>query len=95
MTATLRITVNRSDEVLKVPNQALRFHPPDAAASDAPTMWTLGGDSRPVPVPVALGLADDRSTEIRSSQVVAGQPVVIGIAAPAADRGPFGIRLGF
>jgi HlyD family secretion protein len=95
MTATLRITINRSDEVLKVPNQALRFRPPGAAANDGSTVWLLDPDGRPAPVAVALGLTDDRSTEIRSSQVAAGRPVAIGIADPAGDRGPFGLRLGF
>lgn len=95
MTATLRITVNRSGEVLKVPNQALRFRPPGAAASDRPTVWTLGGDGRPGPVPVALGLADDRNTEVSTSALAAGQFVIIGIADPPRDRGPFGIRIGF
>jgi len=94
MTATLRITVDRSDDVLKVPNQALRFRPPGAAANDGATVWLLDANGRPAPVAVALGLTDDRSTEIRSGQVAAGQRVVIG-AEPAADRGPFGIRLGF
>jgi HlyD family secretion protein len=95
MTATLRIAVNHSDEVLKVPNQALRFRPPGAAANVGATVWLLDADGRPMPVAVALGLTDDRSTEIRSGQVAAGQPVAIGIAEPATDRGPFGIRLGF
>ena len=95
MTATLRITVNRSNEVLKVPNQALRFRPPGAAANDGATVWLLDANGRPASVAVAVGLTDDRSTEIRSGQVAAGQPVVIGINEPAADRGPFGIRLGF
>jgi HlyD family secretion protein len=95
MTATLRIVVNHSDEVLKVPNQALRFRPPGAASSDGATVWLLDAHDRPVPVAVALGLTDERSTEIRSGQVAAGQPVVIGIPEPAADRGPFSIRLGF
>jgi HlyD family secretion protein len=94
MTATLRITVNRSDEVLKVPNQALHFRPPGAVASNGATVWTLGPDGRPAPATVAVGLADDRSSEIRSGALTAGQSVVIGIAEPPAERAPFGIHLG-
>lgn len=95
MTATLRITVTRSDDVLKVPNQALRFHPPEAAARDGATVWTLAADGRPTPVSVAVGVADDRSAEIRSGALTPGQPVVIGIADPPTDSGPLGVRLGF
>ena len=69
-----------------MPNQALRFRPPGATANDGATVWLLDAHDRPVPVAVALGLTDDRSTEIRSGQVAAGQPVVIGIPEPAADR---------
>ncbi len=95
MTAMLRITVNHSDDVLKVPNPALRFRPPGTAAGDGATVWTLGADGRPAPVTVALGLGNDRSTEIRASGLAVGQPVVIGIADPPPNRRPFGIRLGF
>lgn len=95
MTATLRITVNRGDGVLKVPNQALRFHPPGAAASDGATVWTLGADGRPTPVAVSLGVADDHSSEIRAGALAAGQPIIIGMPDPPPDRGAFGIRLGF
>jgi HlyD family secretion protein len=95
MTATLRIIVNRSGGVLKVPNQALRFRPPGAVARDGASVWTLDSDGRPAPVTVAIGLADDRYSEIRSGALAAGQLVVTGVADPPAEPRPFGIRLGF
>jgi HlyD family secretion protein len=95
MTAMLRIAVSRREEVLKVPNEALRFHPPGTATNDGTAVWMLGADGRPTQAAVVTGLADDRSTEIRSGGLAERQPVIVGTADPPPDRGPLGIRLGF
>ena len=60
MTAQLRIVVSDSGEVLKVPNQALRFRPngssppsdrknANQASSASATVWLVGQDGRPNP----------------------------------------------
>lgn len=99
MTATLRITVNRSGEVLKIPTEALRFRPSaaldTAAPGDAATIWVPGGDGRPAPVAVGIGLSDESSAEVRTGPVAEGQPVIVGIAAAPSGRGILGLRLGF
>jgi HlyD family secretion protein len=101
MTASLRILIDEHAGLLKIPNQALRFRPEGekfaAEASDkgSATVWVIGKNSQPAPVPVTVGLSDDSGTEVRSSELREGQPVIVGIATPGEEAGPFGIRLGF
>lgn len=108
MTATLRITVSTSGELFKVPMQALHFRPPpavnaakkpheptSAVADTAATIWVLGPDGRPTPISVGIGVSDETSTEVRTSRLTEGQPVVVGIAERPSSRGYFGLRLGF
>jgi HlyD family secretion protein len=99
MTASLRIVVDESADVLKVPNQALRFRPQELAVgssgSGSATVWVIGTDGRPLPVPVTVGLSDNKGTELRAGALSEGQTVIIGTAAPELVwAGPLGFRLG-
>jgi HlyD family secretion protein len=85
MTAATRIVVAERRDVLRVPNQALRFSPGGLATVGAPArLWVLR-DGRPVAVPVRLGLDDDNFTEVLSvsGDLHAGDPVIV---AEANDR---------
>jgi HlyD family secretion protein len=101
MTAMLRIIVKDVANALKIPNAALRFTPPEGAAT-APgpqatlhatgpqadavaTVWTPGEDGRPTPVDIALGENDDTATEVVQGALEAGQQVIVG-AAVAEER---------
>jgi HlyD family secretion protein len=101
MTASLRILIDESVNVLKIPNQALRFRPKgqeratESPGSGSTILWVLGTNQRPSPVAVSLGRSDNNATELRSGELSVGQPVIIGIATAGAEAGPFGIRLGF
>jgi HlyD family secretion protein len=108
MTAQLQVTVNESGEIVKIPNQALRFRPASAsstgttdAALAAPssdgraTIWVVGAGGRAAPLLVKLGVSDDASTEVLEGAVVEGQPLIVGIANSQSQRGFLGIRLGF
>ena len=91
MTATVSIVTDRRDQVLRVPNQALRFTPsglrsasaqpgapPAAAGAGAKAqVWVLRG-GKPVSVGITTGLADDTYTEVRAGDLRAGDQVVIG-----------------
>lgn len=91
MTANVRIQVGRREGVLKVPNAALRFHPPDAgtqAAQATPPgrgnrqvaeqrVWVLGKDGRPLAVTVTTGLTDGTFTEITGGGLKEQDPVVV------------------
>jgi HlyD family secretion protein len=108
MTAQLRIVVRDTGEVLKVPNQALRFRPNgsgppsdrqnanQAASSEASaTVWLVGEDGRPNPTAVRLGASDDNSTALLEGRISEGQQLIVGVANSQKQRGYFGLRLGF
>jgi HlyD family secretion protein len=101
MTANLVIGIDESAEVLKIPNQALRFKPEgDARAGENPDMnsglvWVEDPKQGAVPVQVTLGRSDGNGTELRSGNLSEGQPVIVGVASGDAGAGPLGIRLGF
>lgn len=78
MTAASRIVIDQRDDVIRVPNQALRYAPSGlsgTAQPDHPQIWILR-DEEPVSVPVAAGLDDDNFTEILSGDVKPGDLVV-------------------
>jgi HlyD family secretion protein len=107
MTATTRITTQERHNVLRAPDQALRYTPGGlAAARPAPgapsatgrpgQVWVLR-DGHPVRVPVALGLDDDSFTEIVSGDLTAGEPVIVseqqGAAGGTRPTAPPPLRL--
>lgn len=81
MTATCRIVTARRDQVLRVPDLALRYSPgglaapPTASGNDQGEVWALR-QGRPVKVPVTLGLDDDSYSEIMGGSVKAGDAVI-------------------
>lgn len=94
MTANVKILVAKKENVLKIPNAALRFHPPMAgggqpgggAAQAAPGGHRTGGEQvwvlangRLQPIPVKLGLSDGTFTEVVEGALHEGQEVVIGL----------------
>jgi HlyD family secretion protein len=108
MTAQLRIAVSDTVDVLKIPNQALRFRPRDAgpapgrqsgntvtSSNGSATVWLVGGDGRPKPVAVKLGAIDDNGSALLEGPLTEGQQLIIGVANSQGQRGYFGIRLGF
>ena len=87
MTATIKIVVDRRDNVLRAPDQALRYSPAGhAAPSDSsgartplagwPQVWTLR-EGRPTAVPVQLGLQDGVYTEIVKGDLKPGDDLII------------------
>lgn len=105
MTATAEIVVQEVKDALTVPNQALRFAPPqpgEAAASRGFIESLLPGrprfrpasapraqsgkrvyvlrDGRPVAIPVAAGLSDERVTQIVKGDLKPGDEVIIDTA---------------
>src|SRR6476620_497047 len=108
MTAELRITVNDTGDVLKIPNQALRFRP--EATSMAPerplkqqtssagtlsTVWIIGTDGLPAPVTVHVGQSDDSGTQLLDGPRTQGQPLIGGVRNSPVPARVLGLRLGF
>lgn len=97
MTASIRIEIGRADDVLRVPSQALRYHPTGAARSPAADadgaaargrgaqLWVLA-DGVPRRVPVKPGLDDDSHVEIRGGELREGDLVIVSERAAAAAR---------
>jgi HlyD family secretion protein len=107
MTAELSILVSDTGNVLKIPNQALRFRPeatntaperpleqhPSAGTSS--TVWIVGANGHPTPVSVHVGQSDDSATQILDGPLTQGQPLIVGVGNSQAPAGLLGLRLGF
>ena len=78
MTAATRVVVDQRSDVIRVPNQALRYAPAGLADGREPSparVWLLR-EGHPTAVPVVLGLDDDAFTEIASGDVKPGEEVI-------------------
>jgi HlyD family secretion protein len=99
MTAAVTIETARADNVLKVPNAALRFKPADAGGTrparagsarppsngneDKGAVWLLSQD-RPTRVPVRTGISDGRDTAVLEGDLTPGTAVITGTASTTA-----------
>lgn len=89
MTASIACEVDRRDGVIKIPNAALRFRPPEAAArprpagpgaaKKGPEVWILQ-DGQPVPMPVTTGVTDGLFTEMVEGTLKEGQELLTGVS---------------
>jgi HlyD family secretion protein len=94
MTASLTFEIARRDDVLRVPNAALRFAPTPAmfaaidqapeSPSRGPRVWQLA-DGLLVPVPVEIGLSDGSQTELINSHLTEGMAVVTRVTIDGAE----------
>jgi HlyD family secretion protein len=94
MTATVSVEIARRDDVLRVPNAALRFTPTQetlAAFNSQPAaqpassrgqqrVWTLTDDQLRS-VPVATGLSDGQFTEIADAALQPGTAIVTSVSS--------------
>jgi HlyD family secretion protein len=103
MTAAVRIVTAQRADVLRVPNQALRFTPPHAKSAPMSSankidraqraVYRLEG-GHPVRVPIEVGLDDDAFSEVVGGSLAAGDTVVLGLAgAPSGTAGSSTPRL--
>lgn len=79
MTANVSLIVSSSKNVLRIPNAALRFVPPDAGkVSDykGAGVWVLE-NGKPTRVQVTTGVSDGSYTELVSGNLKAGQQVIV------------------
>jgi len=101
MTANVKILTNQVDDVLRIPNSALRFRPPDVqpAASKGPlvraagkrgdggtTIWIMDPDGKPKALKVKLGITDGNFTAVDSGDLKEGDPVITGSSGAVAAR---------
>jgi HlyD family secretion protein len=93
MTATVQFLTGDAENVLVVPNSALRIKPTPAMFAQArqrilindgddpssAILWTLDGKGRLDPVRVHTGLSDETHTEVTGQNLKAGTKIVIGV----------------
>jgi len=81
MTATAHIVILQRDEVLRVPDQALRYSPAGSRAVSQPAtdghgnVWVLR-DGQPLQVSLKIGLDDDNYAEVIEGDIHAGDRVI-------------------
>jgi HlyD family secretion protein len=86
MTATVSVEVARRNDVLRVPNAALRFRPADravAASNGHATLWMYDGDLHAVSV--QPGVSDGVFTEIADGAVAEGTRIATRMTIPGAS----------
>jgi HlyD family secretion protein len=107
MTANVTFVYAQKDDVLRVPNAALRFRPPPemlaaqpgnadarpaAQPPDRRTVWVLRG-GQPVAVRIRAGISDGSTTEVLEGELAPGDEVVTD--ATGGSRGiPAAMRRG-
>jgi HlyD family secretion protein len=88
MTATSRLIIDERIDVIRVPNQALRYTPGGIAGGrsrDQALVW-VQREQGPVAVPVVAGLQDDSSTEIVSGELNPGDQVIVAERLASSGR---------
>ena len=89
MTANVKVLTAEVDNVLRVPNAALRFRPldlkPDSSTvraagkkSAGSTIWILDQNGKPEQIQVKLGISDGNFTAVDSGDLKAGDRVITG-----------------
>jgi HlyD family secretion protein len=98
MTASTQIVVDQRNDVLRVPDQALRYAPgglagvaAGASVNGQTRVWVLR-NSQPVAVPVVLGLDDGNFTEIVKGDLQSGDQVITA-ETRGQTGGPPGLAL--
>jgi HlyD family secretion protein len=87
MTASTQIIVESRADVLRVPDQAVRYLPAGTApAGEGAARLFVLRDGKEVAVPVVLGLDDDSFTEIVSGELKPGDLVISAAQSAAAAR---------
>jgi HlyD family secretion protein len=81
MTATAKIVTAQRNDVLRIPDQALRYRPSAAprqtgAAGSGARVWVMR-DGEPTAVPLSLGLDDDTYSEVLSGDLKPDDAVII------------------
>jgi len=88
MTANVSIIVAGKRDILKVPNTALRFRPPETgkpAVYKNAGVWLLANQS-PKRIAVTTGIGDDKYTEIISGEIKEGQEVIVEAIGAATTK---------
>ncbi|MBI5747587.1 MAG: efflux RND transporter periplasmic adaptor subunit [Nitrospinae bacterium] len=98
MTANVSIRVLNRKDVLKIPNAALRFKPPEmqdkvTAREKSSGVWVIE-DKKPKRIKAATGISDGNYTELISGDIKEGQELIVeSLTKPKAQYRPTGPRM--
>ena len=105
MTATVQFVTGDAENVLIVPNSALRVKPTpamlaqtrgigadDRLPANSGVLWTLSNYGTPRPVRVHTGLSDESHTEVAGQNLAVGTKIVIGVVDAGGASGDAGSR---
>ncbi|NJL58884.1 MAG: efflux RND transporter periplasmic adaptor subunit [Desulfobacteraceae bacterium] len=80
MTANTSVITNKKEKVLKIPNAALRFKPPekteDKTARKGLAVW-ITDNKKPVRIPIQIGISDGNYTELVSGDIREDQEIIV------------------
>ena len=102
MTANAKILTEERKDVLKVPNEALRFRPTQAdgtpvklevkkreeGAGIPGRVWVVDANQQPAPLSLRLGVSDGKFTEILKGEIKAGQEIIVKQAEDTTKSTP-------
>ncbi|MHB8419452.1 MAG: efflux RND transporter periplasmic adaptor subunit [Myxococcales bacterium] len=99
MTANATFVYADRPDVLRIPNAALRVHPPPDLAAQlrgrpppaSPshrTVWVAKGGDRPRPVAIEIGVSDGTDTEVTAGELHEGDAVVVEFLGSEKQGGP-------
>ncbi len=77
MTANVEIIIDRREQVVSVPDAALRFRPDDEPPYEGSAVW-VPGEKGPRRVPVTAGISDYSYSELVQGGLEPGQDVITG-----------------
>jgi HlyD family secretion protein len=94
MTANISVEVARRENVLTIPNAALRFAPTNLTTEiHGPKVWVSATNCPPEAVAIKLDISDGTRMAIRSPDDLEGKEVIIGFqngsASTGAPKNPF------
>jgi HlyD family secretion protein len=96
MTTNVSIILSIKNDVLKIPNAALRFNPltsKDKTPQRGPGVWVME-NRKPQRVPVSVGGSDGNYTELVSGEIKEGQGVIVeSLIKPRENQRPVGPRM--
>lgn len=86
LTANLILTTAEHTNILRVPNLALRFTPPDTTApkTNGRVIWVQGADRKPQSRTITTGITDGFFTEVVSGDLKAGEAIITGLKQAGA-----------
>jgi HlyD family secretion protein len=100
MTANVSVVLATKQDVLRIPNAALRFRPSEQAPGKAsagaekkgPGVWVLE-NGKPKRVGITLGISDGSYTEVVSGELKEGQHLIIEALKKSKSQAPAGPRM--